>query len=92
MSQFVRQLSLLQNSILRLKKALNAIGWPMLQSGLTNLLAVWALLLKDTYLGEIFLKTIFLIVIFGLFHGLVVLPAAFTWPPKYSKVDIIRHN
>ncbi|KAK0396179.1 hypothetical protein QR680_001609 [Steinernema hermaphroditum] len=59
----------------RLHEALSIIGWPMLQVGLSTIVALLPLLFKQSYLALVFLKTITVVVALGIFHGLAVLPA-----------------
>ncbi|MFH4977680.1 hypothetical protein AB6A40_004389 [Gnathostoma spinigerum] len=62
----------------RLEKSLAVIGWPMLQVGISTTIALLPLLLKQSYLALVFLKTVIVVVGLGVFHGLVVLPAILT--------------
>ncbi len=52
-----------------------AVGWPMLQAGLSTILSVFCMVFVDSYMSEVFVKTIFLVVSLGFLHGLVVVPA-----------------
>ena len=52
-----------------------AIGFPLLQCGLSTILFVLCLLFVDTYMSEVFVKTMVLVVSLGLLHGLVISPA-----------------
>uniref|UniRef100_A0A915CYN5 SSD domain-containing protein n=1 Tax=Ditylenchus dipsaci TaxID=166011 RepID=A0A915CYN5_9BILA len=58
----------------RMKWALGVIGWPMMQVGLSTIVALLPLLFKQSYLAMVFLKTI----------GLIILPAVLTMltPPR----------
>uniref|UniRef100_A0A8R1HZW7 SSD domain-containing protein n=2 Tax=Caenorhabditis japonica TaxID=281687 RepID=A0A8R1HZW7_CAEJA len=58
----------------KLEHAYTHIGWPTLQGGLSTMLAMMPILLCPSYLGMVFLKTVILVCIFGLLHGLIVLP------------------
>ncbi|TMS35868.1 hypothetical protein L596_003165 [Steinernema carpocapsae] len=78
----------------RLHEALSVIGWPMVQVGLSTIVALLPLLFKQSYLALVFLKTIIIVVLLGMFHGLVVLPAVlpvisqlsgFKSPPKSAE-------
>ncbi|KAK0410513.1 hypothetical protein QR680_005167 [Steinernema hermaphroditum] len=62
----------------RLEHALLGIGWPTLQGGLSAMIAMTPILFKPSYLGVVFLKTLTLVSLFGLLHGLVLLPAILT--------------
>jgi hypothetical protein len=59
----------------RIERSLSAIGYPLLQGGVSTILCVCSLLLVDTYMSEVFVKTMFLVVTLGLIHGLVIVPA-----------------
>ncbi|CAD6191995.1 unnamed protein product [Caenorhabditis auriculariae] len=59
----------------RIEETLTCIGWPLVQVGLSTIVAVAPLLFKQSYLAMVFLKTIVVVVLLGMFHGLVVLPA-----------------
>ncbi|VDO23067.1 unnamed protein product [Haemonchus placei] len=52
-----------------------SIGWPMIQAGCSTILCISALLLIDSYMVYVFTKTIYLVIILGLLHGIVFLPA-----------------
>ncbi len=59
----------------RLVEAFSAVGLPMIQSGASTLICVIPLYFYNVYMYLTFVKTILLTIAFGLFHGLVVLPA-----------------
>ncbi|CAJ0962095.1 unnamed protein product, partial [Mesorhabditis belari] len=61
------------------------IGWPTIQGAMSTLLAMVFILLKPSYLGIVFLKTVFLVVLFGLLHGLVVLPVFLSLFASFQK-------
>ena len=46
-----------------------------MEVGLSTIAGVAPLLLKQSYLALVFMKTIFVVCVLGMFHGLVVLPA-----------------
>uniref|UniRef100_A0A1I8BUA4 SSD domain-containing protein n=1 Tax=Meloidogyne hapla TaxID=6305 RepID=A0A1I8BUA4_MELHA len=62
----------------RLKHALQSIGWPMLQAGLSTVLCVVVLAVIDVYIVQVFVKVVFLVVSLGLIHGLLILPIAYS--------------
>lgn len=62
----------------RLENALTRIGWPITQVGLSTIVALLPLFFKQSYLALVFLKTVVVVVLLGMFHGLVVLPAILT--------------
>uniref|UniRef100_A0A914WR29 SSD domain-containing protein n=1 Tax=Plectus sambesii TaxID=2011161 RepID=A0A914WR29_9BILA len=59
----------------RLADALSSIGYPMLQAGISTVLGIIPLLLVDSYMVYVFVKTVFLVIALGLIHGLLFLPA-----------------
>ena len=56
-------------------RSLAAIGFPLLQCGISTILFVLCLLFVPTYMGEVFVKTMILVVTLGLIHGLFIVPA-----------------
>uniref|UniRef100_A0A914HRW6 SSD domain-containing protein n=1 Tax=Globodera rostochiensis TaxID=31243 RepID=A0A914HRW6_GLORO len=70
------------NAQVRMQQTLTVIGWPMVQVGLSTIVALLPLLLKQSYLAMVFLKTIVVVVCLGMFHGLVILPAVLTALPS----------
>ncbi|CAD6186807.1 unnamed protein product [Caenorhabditis auriculariae] len=59
----------------RLADALKSIGWPMIQAGVSTMLCMSPLLINDSYMVGVFVKTIFLVISLGLLHGIIFLPA-----------------
>uniref|UniRef100_A0A0M3IVA9 SSD domain-containing protein n=1 Tax=Ascaris lumbricoides TaxID=6252 RepID=A0A0M3IVA9_ASCLU len=55
----------------KLEHTLRSVGWPMIQAGAST-----------SYSPVVFVKTIFLVVAWGLLHGLIVLPAFLGALPK----------
>ncbi|CAJ0919170.1 unnamed protein product, partial [Mesorhabditis belari] len=62
------------NAVDKVEEALTTIGWPLMQVGLSTLVALAPLVFKQSYLAIVFLKTITVVVVLGMWHGLVVLP------------------
>ena len=58
----------------RVKEALENLGWPILQEFLSTVLAVLALAASNTYIFRTFFKLVFLVMLFGLFHAMFLLP------------------
>ena len=52
-----------------MEHALSVIGWPMLQVGLSTIVALSPLLFKQSYLALVFLKTIVVVVLLGMFSN-----------------------
>lgn len=58
----------------RIPEALGSIGWPALQGGLSTVLGVVVLSDLDSYMIVAFFKTVFLVIILAVAHGLIFLP------------------
>lgn len=58
----------------RVRKALGNLGWPVLQGGIATILGVIFLANLNSYMVVSFFKTVFLVIVFGLAHGLIFLP------------------
>uniref|UniRef100_A0A7E4ZWC4 SSD domain-containing protein n=1 Tax=Panagrellus redivivus TaxID=6233 RepID=A0A7E4ZWC4_PANRE len=61
----------------RLRTTLAAVGFPVVQAGISTNLCVLSLLMVKLYMGEVFVKSMVLCVSLGLLHGLFVMPAVF---------------
>merc|ERR1712141_97164 len=68
--------------------ALQNIGPAVLNGGFSTFLALVVLATSDSYIFGTFFKLFFLVIVFGLFHGLVFLPAllGLIGPSAYSHV------
>uniref|UniRef100_A0A914LVI4 Uncharacterized protein n=1 Tax=Meloidogyne incognita TaxID=6306 RepID=A0A914LVI4_MELIC len=55
----------------KLENTIRSIAWPMSQAGLSTVICVFPLVFLQNYIPLVFVKTISLVVIWGLFHGLV---------------------
>lgn len=55
-------------------EALASIAWPVLQGGIATVMGVIVLADLNSYMVAAFFKTVFLVVVLGLLHGLVFLP------------------
>ncbi len=60
----------------KLQLSLSLVGWPVLQAGIATWLGVLPLSFVPSYVVRVFVKTTFLVVLFGLLHGLIWLPQA----------------
>ncbi|XP_037093640.1 patched domain-containing protein 3-like [Pollicipes pollicipes] len=58
----------------RVEESLYALGLPILLGGLSTIAGVSTLCLAPSYIFEVFFKTTFLVITFGLMHGLFLLP------------------
>ena len=58
----------------RMRDCLGNLGAPILQGGVSTVLGVSALAGSDSYLFRTFFKLVFLVILFGIFHALFVLP------------------
>jgi hypothetical protein len=59
---------------IRIYHALVSIGYPLMQCGFSTILFVLCLLFVKTYMSEVFVKTMVLVVSLGLIHGLFAVP------------------
>ncbi|CAJ0580981.1 unnamed protein product, partial [Mesorhabditis spiculigera] len=66
----------------RVYASLIEMASPMLQAGMSTVLCMLPLIFIKTYTIVCFAKTIFIVVGFGLYHGLVVLPALLSFTAK----------
>ncbi|KAL3071140.1 hypothetical protein niasHT_033120 [Heterodera trifolii] len=75
----------------KLQHALRSIAWPMSQAGLSTVICVLPLVFLQNYIPLVFVKTISLVAIWGLFHGLVLMPAFLaSLPPRWLEVNCYR--
>ncbi|KRX54407.1 Patched domain-containing protein 3, partial [Trichinella sp. T9] len=77
----------------RMLALFDVAGWPLIEGGLCTLLAMLSLVFVSSHVASVFLRTVLLVVILGLFHSLIVLPALFTlthWPEKLSTVSSLH--
>ena len=58
----------------RLREALHSLGLPILQGGISTILAVGTLALAPSYIYVTFFKTNLLVIVFGMVHGMLLLP------------------
>ncbi|XP_023933054.1 patched domain-containing protein 3 [Lingula anatina] len=58
----------------RIRKALYVLGLPILQGALSTILGVLVLSQSSAYMFRTFFKIIFMVILFGAFHGLVIIP------------------
>uniref|UniRef100_A0A915B3H3 SSD domain-containing protein n=1 Tax=Parascaris univalens TaxID=6257 RepID=A0A915B3H3_PARUN len=59
-------------------QALETIGWPVFLGALSTVLGILVLVTVDAYIVQIFFKTIFLVIVFSMMHGLIFLPVLLT--------------
>ncbi|VDK67264.1 unnamed protein product [Onchocerca ochengi] len=59
-------------------RALETIGWPVFLGALSTVLGILVLATVQAYIVQIFFKTVFLVIIFSMIHGLVLLPILLT--------------
>ncbi|KAF0307599.1 Patched domain-containing protein 3 [Amphibalanus amphitrite] len=58
----------------RVEESLYCLGLPILQGAVSTIIGVSTLILAPSYIFEVFFKTIFLVIFFGVMHGLILLP------------------
>ncbi|XP_035690894.1 patched domain-containing protein 3-like [Branchiostoma floridae] len=74
--------------------ALYTLGMPILQGSLSTILGVAALSTAPSYIFRTFFKTMFLVILLGALHGLVVLPVLLTFlgPGVCREHQVIRES
>ena len=78
------------NKNVRVQQTLKNIGPAVLNGGLSTFLAFILLATSKSHVFATFFKIFFLVVIFGLYHGLVFLPVLLSIAgPKSNVVDVI---
>uniref|UniRef100_A0A0R3S1T8 SSD domain-containing protein n=1 Tax=Elaeophora elaphi TaxID=1147741 RepID=A0A0R3S1T8_9BILA len=75
--------SRLENNKARLEYTLESVAWPTLQGGISTVACIIPLAFLQNYIPLVFVKTISLVVIWGLFHGLVLLPTFLSIIPHF---------
>ncbi|KHJ83062.1 hypothetical protein OESDEN_17242, partial [Oesophagostomum dentatum] len=59
----------------RMRNTISNVAWPMSQAGISTVICILPIVVLQNYIPLVFVKTITLVVIWGLWHGLVLLPA-----------------
>uniref|UniRef100_A0A914CE73 Patched family protein n=1 Tax=Acrobeloides nanus TaxID=290746 RepID=A0A914CE73_9BILA len=54
--------------------AMEKLAWPVVHGSLSTILGVMVLAFINSYMVLVFFKTVFLVIVFGVFHALVLLP------------------
>jgi len=62
----------------KLRTAMHAIAWPVIQAGLSTIIALAALLIVPAYVFLTMFKIIFLVIVLALIHALILLPIVFS--------------
>ncbi|KAJ1371103.1 hypothetical protein KIN20_032983 [Parelaphostrongylus tenuis] len=79
-----------QDPARRVEETLSHIGWPVLQVGISTIIAILPLGLKPSYMVMVFFKTIITVCSLGMFHGLVVMPAILTAIHSISNKSTVK--
>ncbi|KAE9415041.1 hypothetical protein Angca_008268, partial [Angiostrongylus cantonensis] len=66
----------------KVDSAVQSVGLPMLQAGLSTILCVLPLLFLPAYASSVFVTAIILVVILGFVHGMLILPTFLLHLPK----------
>ncbi|KHJ94056.1 patched family protein [Oesophagostomum dentatum] len=72
----------------RIRDAMGAIAWPVLQAGSSTLLAIVVMILVPSNAVRMFARTSVLVVATGLFHGLLVLPVIIRTFASHAKAHV----
>ena len=73
-SKFTQKLNFLGRPEDRIKASLYALGIPILQGAFSTILGVFGLAFAPSYIFVTFFKMIFLVIMLGVFHGMILLP------------------
>ncbi|EYC15948.1 hypothetical protein Y032_0035g3059 [Ancylostoma ceylanicum] len=65
----------------RIRNTLTKVAWPMSQAGTSTVICILPIALLQNYIPLVFVKTFILVVVWGLLHGLVLLPAFLSQVP-----------
>ncbi|XP_005098950.1 protein patched homolog 1 isoform X2 [Aplysia californica] len=79
----------------RTKETVGEMGPPVFYGGFSTFLAFVLLSNSNSYVFQTFFKVNFLVVVYGLFHGLIFLPVILSWfgPEPYPTADrVYRHH
>uniref|UniRef100_A0A4W4F551 Patched domain-containing protein 3 n=1 Tax=Electrophorus electricus TaxID=8005 RepID=A0A4W4F551_ELEEL len=71
------------------KKAIDALynlGYPMIQAALSTVAGIVVLSAAQSYIFRTFFKIMFLVILFGSIHGIMILPVLVNHPPKTFKI------
>lgn len=71
----------------RIRDALGAVGWPVVQGGTSTFLAIIVMMLVPSNVVRMFARTSILVVLTGLFHGVVLLPVIIRTFASYSTCE-----
>ncbi|XP_010119971.1 PREDICTED: patched domain-containing protein 3, partial [Chlamydotis macqueenii] len=66
-------------------EALSLLGYPVLQGAVSTILGVVVLAAAKTYIFRTFFKIMFLVILFGAFHGLVFIPVFLTFFGNFGR-------
>uniref|UniRef100_A0A8C5Q6M2 Patched domain-containing protein 3 n=1 Tax=Leptobrachium leishanense TaxID=445787 RepID=A0A8C5Q6M2_9ANUR len=76
----------------RIVDALHSLGYPILQGSLSTILGVIVLSTSESYIFRTFLKIIFLVIAFGVLHGLLFLPVFLTLFGNFTKKCLAKET
>ncbi|XGW07666.1 hypothetical protein V3C99_010654 [Haemonchus contortus] len=77
--------SVLLNDVERMTKILQAVGKPIIEASLSTLICMIPLFFVPVYIIVAFAKTVCLVALLGLLHGIVIIPVCLTFFPKKRK-------
>ena len=77
----------------RVQKTIIEMGSAVFNGGFSTFLAFSILMISKSFVFKVFFKIFFLVVVFGLFHGLVFLPVVLSLiGPSPTATALIGHN
>jgi Niemann-Pick C1 protein len=75
-------------------KTVTSIGSAVVYGGLSTLIGVFMLSQSEAYIFQSFFRIFFLVITFGLFHGVVLLPVILSWvgPRPYNVGNVVQQG
>ncbi|KIH44494.1 hypothetical protein ANCDUO_25480, partial [Ancylostoma duodenale] len=56
----------------RIRNTISNVAWPMSQAGISTVICILPIVVLQNYIPLVFVKTITLVVIWGLWHGMLI--------------------
>jgi len=68
----------------KMRRTMETVGWPIVQGACATVVAVLPLTLFQCYVLRVFYRTVILVVLIGLAHGLLILPVIMSAFDRHS--------